>query len=52
MVAVKLRKVAAAGVDRDLGRRQREDQPASAGVDRAKVQDIAKKLPVAFGVVL
>lgn len=50
MVAVKLRKVATARVDRDLGRRQSEDQPASSGVDCAKVQDIAKELPIAFGV--
>ncbi len=33
------------GVRRELGRRQREDQPAAPGIDRFKLQDIAKERP-------
>jgi hypothetical protein len=33
-----------------LSRREREDKPASAGIDRTKTEYIAKKYPVGFGI--
>ena len=38
------------GMHGDLGRRQGEDQPSSAGVDTLKTQDLAQKTPIGIGI--
>jgi glucose/arabinose dehydrogenase len=41
---------AGAGMDRDLGGRQGEDQPALAGIDPLEPQHVAKEVPSSLGV--
>jgi hypothetical protein len=37
------------GMNGRFGSRQREDQPAVAGIDAWKIQNVAKESPVSFG---
>jgi hypothetical protein len=53
VVAHQIQLVAPAGVGwmrGELGGRQREDEPAAAGVDRAKIQHVAEERAVRLGV--